>query len=194
MSKHVPDFSGVELGQLADENALLRASLAEARERLGELEEVSDTDPLTGLPNRRRFLDELDIVVRKAERHGTAASLLYIDLKALSAVNARHGRLAGDAALIHVARLLTDLIRSTDLLARIGDDEFGLLLDHLDHNSAIETGERLARCISAQPVDLGGAMEPVEACIAATAILPGDRVEDILERADRNLAQARNNR
>jgi diguanylate cyclase (GGDEF)-like protein len=191
MSKHVSDFSGAELGNLADENALLRASLAEARERLGELEQVADSDPLTGLANRRRFLGELEMVVRKAERHGTPASLLYVDLNGLKAINDRHGRLAGDAALIQVARLLGGLIRATDLLARIGGDEFALILDHLDHNSAIETGERLARCIAAHPVDLGGTCTAVKASIGTTAILPGDSVEDILQRADRNMAQAK---
>jgi diguanylate cyclase (GGDEF)-like protein len=190
MSKEISKFTGVELG-LADENALLRASLAEARERLEEMEQAADGDALTDLPNRRRFVRELERVVGQAERHGTPAAVLYIDLCGLDAINARHGRLAGDAALIHVARSLSGLIRSTDLLARIGGDEFALILDYLDHDSAIETGERLARCIAADPVDLGGAAATVEAAIAATSILPGDNVEDVMLRADRNLARAK---
>src|SRR5688500_17463462 len=105
MMEGVSNFSGEELGQLADENALLRASLSEARARLGELEALTDGDTLTPLPGRRRFLAELDRVVRQAERHGTPAALLYIDLNGLKAFNERHGRFACDAALIHVARL-----------------------------------------------------------------------------------------
>ena len=176
---------------LADENALLRASLAETRERLAELEQLADSDTLTPLPNRRRFLRELERVVSHAGRHGTPAALLYIDLDNLKAINDRHGHFAGDAALIHVARLLGGLIRSTDILARIGGDEFGLILDHLDHNSAIETADRLARCIAAEPLDLGSAMVTLEASIGTATILAGDSVDDVMRRADRNMYAAK---
>jgi diguanylate cyclase (GGDEF)-like protein len=179
------------IDQLAGENALLRASLADLRARLGEIEDLADTDVVTGLPNRRRFLAELDRVVNNAARHGTPAALLYIDLDGLKHINDRHGRLAGDAALLHVSRLLGGLIRSTDVLARIGDDEFGLILDHLDHNSAIETSERLAHCIAANPLDIGNGQIRVAAFIGVATILPGDAVDDILDRADRNMTRAK---
>ena len=191
MSKEVSKFLGTAL-DLADENALLRASLADARERLQEMEQAADSDPLTGLPNRRRFERELERVVGQAGRHGTPAALLTIDLKQLEVVNEQHGRLAGDAALIHVARLLGGLIRSTDLLARTDGGRFGLILDHLDQNSAIETAERLGRCIAAQPVDLGNTHIPVEATIAVTGILAGDSAEDVIARAAANLTRTKN--
>ena len=176
---------------LADENALLRASLAEMRERLAELEQIADSDTLTPLPNRRRFLRELDRVVSHANRHGTPAAVLYIDLDSLKAINDRHGHFAGDAALIHVGKLLAGLIRSTDVAARIGGDEFGLILDHLDHNSAIETAERIARCIAGNPLDIGGAVVTLEASIGCATILPGDSVDEVMQRADRNMYLAK---
>ena len=176
---------------LTDENALLRASLAEMRERLGELEQLADTDTLTPLPNRRRFLRELDRVVSQANRHGTPAAVLYIDLNSLKRVNDRHGHVGGDAALIHVARLLQGLIRSSDVVARIGGDEFGLILDHLDHNSAIETAERISRCIASNPLDLGGAQVALQAAIGVATILAGDTAADVLQRADRNMYRAK---
>jgi diguanylate cyclase (GGDEF)-like protein len=176
---------------LADENALLRASLGEMRERLDELEQLADTDPLVPLPNRRRFLRELDRVVSHVDRHGTPAALLYIDLDGLKSINDRYGRFAGDAALIHVARLLAGLIRTSDIVARIGGDEFGLLLDHLDHNSAIETAERLAKCIADDPLDIGGTTVAIEASIGTATILPGDSVDEIMMRADRNMYRAK---
>jgi diguanylate cyclase (GGDEF)-like protein len=156
------------------------------------MEQSADADPLTGLPNRRRFERELERIVGQAGRHGTPAALLAIDLKRLDAVNELHGRLAGDMVLIHVANLLAGLIRSTDLLARIGGGCFGLILDHLDQNSAIETAERLARCIAADPVDLGGATLNVEAAIAVTGILPGDSAGDVIARSDANLTRTKN--
>ncbi|MDQ8756108.1 GGDEF domain-containing protein [Sphingosinicella sp. LHD-64] len=177
-----------ELARLADENALLRAALAETRARLGDLEEAVDSDPLTGLANERAFRRELDRVVRQAQRHGTPAALLSIDLKALKRLNAERGRIAGDAALAHVARLVKGLIRTTDVAARLGGG-FTLILDHLDPDSAIDTGERIARFIAGQPLDLGGAQVALEATVGVAAILAGDSAEDVLGRAERNIAR-----
>jgi diguanylate cyclase (GGDEF)-like protein len=185
------ESTGASFEALADENALLRASLAEMRERLQELELLADTDTLTPLPNRRRFLRELERVVSQSARHGTPAAVLYIDLNSLKRVNDRHGHVGGDAALIHIARLLAGLIRGTDVVARIGGDEFGLILDHLDHNSAIETAERISRCIASSPVDLGGAQVPLQAAIGVATILPGDSADDVMRRADRNMYLAK---
>lgn len=187
----IDDDARASFDALADENSLLRASLAELRERVRELELLADTDTLTPLPNRRRFLRELDRVVGQANRHGTPAAVLYIDLNSLKRVNDRHGHVAGDAALIHVARLLQDLIRSTDVVARIGGDEFGVILDHLDHNSAIETAERLSRCIASTPLDLGGTEVRLQAAIGVATILPGDDAEGVMKRADRNMYLAK---
>lgn len=179
------------IGQLADENALLRASLREMRERLDELEQVADSDVLTPLPNRRRFLKELDRAVGRANRHGVPSAVLFVDLAGLKAINERHGHFAGDAALIHVAGLLAGMIRGTDCAARIGGDEFGLILDHLDHNSAIETAERIAARIAENPLDLGGSLVRIQVNSGVAAVLEGDTVEDVLRRADANKDRAK---
>jgi diguanylate cyclase (GGDEF)-like protein len=185
-----PEVQAV-IHQLADQNELLRASLAEARTRVAELEQLADSDTLTPLPNRRRFLRELERVTANAKRHGTPAAVLYVDLDSLKVINDRHGHFAGDAALIHVARLLGALIRSTDIAARIGGDEFALILDHLDHNSAIETAERIGRFIAESPLDLGGTLLKLEASIGTATVMPGDTVEDVMQRADRNMYRAK---
>ncbi len=179
------------MSELADRNSLLRASLSEMRARIFELEQLADSDTLTPLPNRRRFLRELERVTAYATRHGTPAAVLYLDLDNLKAINDAHGHFAGDAALIHVARLLQGLIRSTDVAARIGGDEFALILDHLDHDSAIDTGERIARCVADNPLDLGSSEVRIEASIGTATILPGDTVDDVLQRADRNVQLAK---
>jgi len=176
---------------LASENEVLRDSLAQMLQRVTELEALADTDTVTPLPNRRRLIRELERVISHTNRHGTTAALLFIDVNGLKGINDRHGHLAGDAALIHIARLLSELIRSTDVLARIGGDEFGLLVDHLDHNSAIDTAERLAECIAGNPLDLSGQPVPIAESIGVATILPGDTVEDVLQRADHNMYRAK---
>jgi diguanylate cyclase (GGDEF)-like protein len=150
------------LKRLAEENGLLRAALAEARARVGDLEESSEVDPVTGLPNERELARALDRVVSQSERHGTPAAMISIDLKGLAAINERHGRIAGDAALSHVARLLRSLIRTSDVAARSGAG-FALLLDHLDPDSAVETGERIAHYVASQPLDLGSSQVALDA-------------------------------
>lgn len=179
------------IARLEDENALLRASLAELRERVGELEDGTDQNALTGLPNRKQFLVQLDRFVSSAGRHGTQAALLTIDLRGLRHINERHGQIAGDAALSHVARLLKGLIRTSDVAARTEGAAFSLLLDHLDGDSAIETGDRIARYIESNPLDLGSARVALGATVAVTTILPGDSTEDVLARARRNLERVK---
>lgn len=190
MSKHASDFAGLPV-ETADENALLRAALADAQRRISQLERNAESDDVTPLPGAGRFRAELERVVGLAERHGTSAAMVGIELANLGEVHERHGHFASDAALVHVARLLCGLIRSTDILARTDKGRFGLILDHLDHNSAIDTAERLARCIEANPLDLGHVEVRLEAAVATTGIMPGDKADEVLSRAERNLALAR---
>ena len=150
MSKHASEFSGLPV-ETADENALLRAALAEAQQRIAALEAKADLDHVTPLPGAGRFRTELERVTGLAHRHGTPAAVVGLRLANLAEVREAHGHFAADAALVHVARLLCGLIRSTDVLARTGEAEFGLILDHLDLDSAIDAGE-LATTSERRPV------------------------------------------
>lgn len=174
------------LQRLTDENALLRAALADARAQLGEAEEDSGRDPLTALADTRKFRSELERVVSQAARHRIPAALISVDVDDLKAVNEGHGRVAGDAALRHVARLLKSLIRSSDVAARNGGGAFALLLDHLDAESALDTAERIGRCVAGHPLDLGHSQLKLTVTVSVATILPGDSVEEVLRRAARN--------
>ena len=174
------------LQRLNDENALLRAALADARAQLGEAEEQAGRDPLTALADTRTFRNELERVVSQAGRHKIPAALISVDVDDLKAVNEGHGRVAGDAALRHVARLLKSLIRSSDVAARNGGGAFSLLLDHLDADSALDTAERIGRCVAAHPLDIGHTRVKLSVTVSVASILPGDSVEEVLRRAARN--------
>ena len=174
------------LQRLNDENALLRAALADARAQLTEADENAGRDPLTSLADARKFRGELERVVSQAGRHKIPAALISVDVDDLKAVNEGHGRVAGDAALRHVAKLLKNLIRSSDIAARNGGGAFSLLLDHLDADSALDTAERIARCVTDHPLDLGHAQVKLSATVSVASILPGDSVEEVLRRAARN--------
>jgi diguanylate cyclase (GGDEF)-like protein len=165
--------------------------MSEMRARLEEMEQASERDALTGLPNRPSFMRALERTVSRANRHGTPAALLYLDLDGLQAINARHGQIAGDAALIHVAKLLSDLVRTSDFAARVGGDEFAIILDHLDSDSAIETSDRIGRCIAENPLDLGAGTLPIRATIGVATILRGDSVEDVVRRGELTMHKAK---
>ena len=175
----------------AAENMILRAALADAQRRIRELEEGTETDALTGLADGRRFARALERVASVAGRHGTRAAVVSLELAGVDGIEDAHGPMGVEAALVHLGQTLSGLIRTTDLLARTGAHEFGLILDHMDHDSAIDTAERLGRCIAKAPLDLGHARVTLNTVVAATALLPGDTAPEVLTRAARNLAFAR---
>ncbi len=170
--------------QHIDENQLLSAALSGMRDRLEELERLVDSDTLTPLPNRRRFIRELERVVQYVKRYGLSAFVMFVDLDGLKAINDSHGHLAGDAALIHVAQILSAMLRTTDIVARIGGDEFGLVLEHLDEASAAEKALRLADAVAAEPIQLGGRAVRLSVSIGWSQVTTEDSAETVLERAD----------
>lgn len=93
-------------------------------------------DPLTGLPNRRSFMETADYEIKKCRRYGHPLSIAFIDLDNFKSVNDKHGHQVGDVLLGQIASSLTKNIRDTDTLARIGGDEFVLLMPETDEASA----------------------------------------------------------
>lgn len=108
-----------------------------------ELARQARTDPLTGLLNRRAFMDEAGRRIDRLDREALPGTLLFVDLDRLKALNDRLGHEAGDAALVLAAELLRRTVRPTDLVARLGSDEFALWLDGSDEMTAAERAEGL---------------------------------------------------
>jgi diguanylate cyclase (GGDEF)-like protein len=184
--------SMIETGDaLRAENASLRLQLDAMQDRLAELERLADTDALLPVANRRAFMRELERSIQHAERHGTGAAVLYIDLDNLKAINDRYGHHAGDAALLHVSRILRGRIRASDVVARIGGDEFGILLDHLAPLAAEAKAEVLAASVAAQPLDLGGTRVKLGISCGLTTIRADDSVNGLLARADHAMYMAK---
>lgn len=174
----------VQIASLIEENERLHAALLEMRARIATLEQLADTDTLTPLPNRRAFMRRLEAVVQYAARHDTPAAVLYIDLDGLKRINDDHGHHAGDVVLLHLARLLTDSLRATDMVARIGGDEFGLILDHLNEADAAAKAKALSDYVSAQQVEVGAATIAIRVTIGLAMVRAGESVAGLIERAD----------
>jgi diguanylate cyclase (GGDEF)-like protein len=127
-------------------------------ERTRALEQLSRTDPLTGLRNRRAFLEELSREVNRAGRQRRPLAALYIDIDDFKGLNDREGHARGDEALAAVARALAATLRSTDAAARLGGDEFCILLPDTDDRQAAAIAARLrerVRALCAVTVSIG---------------------------------------
>ncbi len=138
----------------------LRGELDRTRSRLDDMSRAADEDMLLPILNRRAFVREITRFIAFAKRHGTPSSVLYFDLDDFKAVNDAHGHAAGDAVLRHFSELLASQIRDTDVLARIGGDEFGIILAHVRLDQARKKGESLAQALRERPPVWDG--EPVK--------------------------------
>jgi diguanylate cyclase (GGDEF)-like protein len=160
----------------------LRLEVKRLKARLAEAEADADRDPLTGVKNRRAFLRELRRIAGFSLRYEAPASLLLFDLDELTAINARYGHAAGDAALQAVAGRLSAHVRDSDVIGRIGGAAFAVLLAQADGATAEAKGELLAKAIGAEPVAAGAWLAPLRVSWSARQIDPAADAEAELAR------------
>ena len=147
-----------------------RAALTEK----ARVKQVADTDPLTGAANRRAFLAEVDTFM--AEADATPFALAMLDLDGFKPINDTFGHAAGDAVLIEVATRLRSIDGDSSLVARIGGDEFALILPCDSQDEAVRQAELLCDAI-AKPYRLGGREFRISACCGLTMVQPG--IDDV---------------
>ncbi len=173
------------IGELMAEVQRLRGELQQAVKRVGYLEELADQDTLTPVLNRRAFVRELSRTISFAERYDSTSSVLYFDLNDMKRINDTHGHGAGDAALSHVADVLVQSVRSSDIVGRLGGDEFGVILAQADRETAMTKAKELAAAIRAKPVEWNGERLVVEVAHGAHTFTGSEKVNDALDAADR---------
>ena len=169
---------------LAAEAQKLRAELSAVRGRLRELEDLANADPLLGILNRRAFMRELQRALAMIDRYGVEACLVFLDVDGLKGLNDDKGHAAGDAALKHVAGILTANVRRSDAVGRLGGDEFGVLLTHVSAATARKKAAALAGRIADAPVEWGGGAFTVRASFGVAPLAKEMTADDAMERAD----------
>ncbi len=189
----VDDVKIVELLAAAAAVALQNAHLYQETQRL------ATTDPLTGLSNYRHFHELLNLEVQRARRMHYAVGMLMMDLDHFKLVNDRHGHPAGDRALQQVAELMRTRLRRTDVVARIGGEEFAALLPGDGLNEVTIVAEKLRRGVEALPPVAGGmdpdvAATPLTLSVGATSLEPDVLdAQRLINCADRALYEAKRN-
>ena len=152
-----------------------------------ELARQARTDPLTGLLNRRAFMEEATRRLDRLERDGLPGTLMYLDLDRLKQLNDRRGHEAGDSALVLVSGLLNRVFRPTDLIARLGGDEFAVWLDGADSLTSAERAEELRLCTPQELAHLAtdeGEVPGMSIGIATRDAGSDETLEQLIQRAD----------
>lgn len=183
------DAHAVELLQALAPYAALH--LEHARE-YGELRDYADSDPLTQLPNRRAFEKTLATEAGRFERYGHPISLMVLDLDHFKGINDHYGHEAGDEVLRRAARTIAASVRDVDVAARLGGEEFVVLLPETSLAAAAEVAERVRAAIAAMPVQWRATTIPVRVSIGVSAC--PERVAgpgELLGSADAALYQAK---
>lgn len=192
------------LRRFQEETTVQRIAIEAERNRLNqevarrttlekELRQQATTDALTGLSNRRAFMERLENEVARAQRHGPMPTLMILDIDLFKKINDKFGHPAGDAVIVHLAGLLRASVRNVDIIGRIGGEEFAVVLVETDGRMSLPVIERLIERIRATDVNLpdGGKLK-FTASIGSTEVQWGDVIGTAIQRADDALYEAKN--
>lgn len=181
------DEDRVRIGVARNVTALMQAE--------DELRFLAHHDPLTGLTNRSLFNDRLDSALHAAHRHQTELALMFLDLNDFKSINDTYGHAVGDHVLRTIARRLESCIRETDTVARMGGDEFTVLLTDIQSSEAVSMKVEQIAAVLAEP--LGGEFDGVKTptCSIGVACYPadGEDADTLLSHADGHMYRLKGN-
>jgi len=158
-----------------------------------ELHRLATTDMLTGMANRRAFLEQAEVAHARARAHNEPLTLLMLDLDHFKSINDRFGHLEGDRVLVEFAQVVKGHLRSTDTLGRLGGEEFGLLLPRTSPAEGADVGSRILEAIRTLALtDSTGQSYRITTSMGLGSLHPSDRsLRDLLDRADQALYMAK---
>ena len=164
----------------------IQKTIGSLHHQADQLVKLANTDPLTGQANRRHLFERLESEFSRAQRYRRPFCLLYIDMDGFKAINDQYGHLFGDEILRGSARSMQAVLRATDLLARIGGDEFAVLLPETDLNGSEHVANKLRKSLAAYGSQLSPSLPSLTLSIGVGQISEDDdAIEDILSRADK---------
>ena len=178
--------------QVYTSRVMLYASLLTNKNQL--LEKLAKEDPLTGIMNARSYYQIGQQLFELAKRKNQNLSLLYIDLDHFKKINDNHGHYSGDQVLIAVTQSILSVLRKSDVLARIGGEEFCVLLPETDTKGALILAEKIRETIATSPITINNnTLHPTASIGLAELNIKDADLNTIQMRADKNLYVAKNN-
>ncbi|TNE37682.1 MAG: GGDEF domain-containing protein [Alphaproteobacteria bacterium] len=172
------------LRELEAKNQELKTELALARQKIEHLEALADEDVLVPVLNRRAFIRALIRMKAYDERYDAPLSLIYLDLNGFKKVNDAYGHAAGDAVLRHVGELLLGQVRRSDLVGRMGGDEFAVILANSTLEFAEAKAAQVADMLAQSTVPHEGLSLAITTAWGVVQISREEDVEAALHRAD----------
>lgn len=178
--------------QLRQAKESAEKALAQLETTHEELERLACTDPLTGAANRRAFMDRADAELARSRRSGAPMALLLMDLDHFKAINDQYGHQGGDRVLKAVVEQIQQVLRPSDLLGRVGGEEFMVLLPAIDQEAAVTVANRILELVAELRVASDMGPIPVTVSVGA-AVFPGDgaNMELLFKLADQRLYAAK---
>lgn len=161
-----------------------------------ELRFLAHHDPLTGLANRALFNDRLDAALRAAQRHNGSLALLFLDINDFKGINDVHGHAVGDQVLCMIARRLQGCVRETDTVARMGGDEFTVLLTDIESQGTVCEKVAQILAVMADPPDADSDVLTMPSCSIGIACYPadGEDADTLLSHADDDMYRIKRQR
>ncbi len=165
----------------------MRKELELAHRKISELEKLADLDSMIAISNRRAFVREMTRMISYSQRYGINSSLIYLDLNDLKVINDTYGHAAGDAALTHMANVIVANLRDSDIVGRLGGDEFGIILPKATEAAASEKAKSLITTLSENPLNWQGKAIPLHVAYGIYALLGTETADQALDIADQNM-------
>jgi diguanylate cyclase len=162
--------------------------MEEQAEELDRTRREAHTDALSGVANRKAFDDKLKLLFGYHRRDGVSFALMLADLDRFKWINDTYGHQAGDRVISQLGRLLAQLVREGDFVARFGGDEFGVLLPHCDTETAVKVANRIRSETTRANFGVASSEQTaITVSIGVALARPGDSCETLFKRADEAL-------
>ena len=173
-----------ELARTQKETELLKEQLHESQQKMLR-------DPLTGLPNRLAYEERIALEMNRSSRNHAPFSLAIWDIDHFKKVNDTYGHDAGDKVLKLLAKIIVSRVRKVDMFARLGGEEFVLLMPDTDINGALQLNDQLRKCLEDSGFHYNGSPCPITSSVGLAQFQGEDTAEQLLQKADKALYQSK---
>jgi diguanylate cyclase (GGDEF)-like protein len=165
----------------------MRKDLELAHRKISDLAKLADQDSLLAISNRRAFVREMTRMISYSQRYGINSSLVYLDMNDLKKINDTYGHKAGDAALSHLASVIVQNLRDSDIVGRLGGDEFGIILPKASEEAAKIKAQSLIDTVTKNPLDWQGKKITLKVAYGVHPLMGHESADQALDQADQNM-------